>query len=71
VGINSRIVEQGVNGFLASSESEWTQALEYLRDNPEKRRQMGVAGRKKFEREYDLKVAAPQLLHLLESAALH
>ncbi len=70
VGINSQIVEQGVNGFLASTESEWTKALEYLRDNPEERKQMGVAGRKKFEREYDLKVAAPQLLHLLESVAL-
>lgn len=70
VGINCQIVEPGVNGFLASSESEWTQALEYLRDNPEKRKQMGIAGRKKVETEYDLAVTAPQLLHLLESAAL-
>lgn len=70
VGINSQIVEHGINGFLASSESEWTQALEYLRDNPEERKQMGIAGRKKVEAEYDLAVTAPQLLHLLESAAL-
>lgn len=70
VGINSQIVEHGVNGFLASSESEWTQALEYLRDHPEERKQMGIAARKKVETEYDLAVTAPQLLHLLESAAL-
>jgi glycosyltransferase involved in cell wall biosynthesis len=69
VGVNSRIVEHGVNGFLASSESEWLQALRYLRDNPVERRQMGIAGRKKVEREYDLEVTAPQLLQLLEMAA--
>lgn len=69
VGINRQIVEHGVNGFLASSESEWQQALEYLRDNPGKRKQMGIAGRKKVEREYDLEVTSPQLLHLLQVAA--
>ncbi|MFN8380555.1 MAG: glycosyltransferase family 4 protein [Anaerolineales bacterium] len=71
VGINRQIVEHGVNGFLASSEREWTQALEYLHNNPKERRQMGDAGRKKFEREYDLKVTAPQLLQFLEATALH
>lgn len=70
VGINRQIVEHGVNGFLASSVDEWTQALEYLRDNPKERKQMGEAGRKKFEREYDLKVTAPQLLQFLGAAAL-
>ena len=70
VGINRQIVEHGVNGFLASSESEWTYALEYLRDNPDKRIQMGIAGRKKFEREYDLEVTAPRLLQYLEMAVV-
>ncbi len=71
VGINRRIVDHDVNGFLADSESEWTHALEFLRDNPEAGRQMGSAGRIKFESEFDLKVTAPQLLALLKQAARH
>lgn len=70
VGINNQIVEHGVNGFLAASENEWTQALEYLRDNPEVRKQMGIAGRKKVEKEYTLEVTAPQLLASLKQVAL-
>ena len=67
VGVNSTIVEHGVNGFLANSKKEWSNALTLLRDNPELRKKMGEAGRKKVENEYCLQVTQPLLLTLLRS----
>jgi glycosyltransferase involved in cell wall biosynthesis len=67
VGVNRQIVEQGVNGFLASSLDEWQTALSYLRDNPDARRKMGQAGREKFEAQFSLQVTAPKLAALLAS----
>lgn len=68
VGVNRQIVEHGVTGFLAESEQDWQKALIFLRENPEKRRKMGMAGRVKMEREYSLQAATPKLASLLRSA---
>jgi len=68
VGVNRQIVEHGVTGFLAESEQDWQKALIFLRENPEKRREMGMAGRAKMEREYSLQAATPKLASLLRSA---
>lgn len=68
VGVNRQIVEHGVTGFLVNNQDEWLQALLYLRDNPVRRREMGLAGRKKMEAEYSLQTAAPKLATLLQSA---
>lgn len=67
VGINGKIVEEGVNGFLAAGPEDWTRALCALRDNPALRERMGREARKKVEREYCLQVTAPRLLRLLQS----
>lgn len=69
VGMNAEIVEHGVNGFLAKTEAEWTQALRALRDDPKMRRDMGQAGRALVERKFSLEVTAPRLLELLSQAA--
>ena len=61
VGVNSEIVEHGVNGFLASTDAEWRKAITTLLQDPDLRRNMGVAGRQKVEREYSLQVWAPKL----------
>jgi glycosyltransferase involved in cell wall biosynthesis len=68
VGVNCRIVEHGVNGFLANTPEEWVRAILTLKESPELRRRMGAAGRKKVEREYSLNTAAPKLISLLRSA---
>lgn len=65
VGVNSKIVDHGVNGFLASTGYEWYQALSTLRDNPQLRRDMGEAARRKVEREYCLEVTAPRLFDIM------
>jgi glycosyltransferase involved in cell wall biosynthesis len=69
VGVNSRIVEQGMTGFLASSTAEWQQALVRLYQGPNLRRALGKAGRKKVEQEYSLQAAAPRLFKILSAAA--
>ena len=67
VGVNQQIVEPRVNGFLATSSQDWYTALRDLRDNIQKRKMMGQAGRQKAEQMYNLQVTAPRLLNLLSS----
>lgn len=67
VGANLEIVEDRVNGFLASSPEEWVHALSFLRDNPDTRVRMGHAGRRKVEEEYCTQLMAPRLAGLLRS----
>jgi glycosyltransferase involved in cell wall biosynthesis len=69
VGANTRIVDQGKTGFLASSNQEWEKALLTLFHDISLRTRLGNAGRKKVEQEYSLQVAAPRLLEILNSAA--
>jgi glycosyltransferase involved in cell wall biosynthesis len=69
VGVNSRIVEQGKTGFLASSTAEWVQALVMLSQNANLRSDLGKAGRKKVEQKYSLQVTAPRLFEILADAA--
>ena len=69
VGVNSKIVDHGTNGFLARSKEEWLEALTTLRDNTELRKKLGEAGRKKVEKVYSLQVTAPRLLAILKSVA--
>lgn len=68
VGANSKIVEHGVNGYLANSKREWLEALDILFATPELRYEMGVSGRGKVENEFCLQVTAPRLLNMLRSA---
>lgn len=67
VGVNSEIVTHGENGFLASTEAEWTEALGRLLSDPDLRRRMGEAGRRRVEERYSLQVQQPRLLALFRS----
>ena len=69
VGVNTTLVEHGVNGFLATSLGEWESALRTLATDPALRHRMGQAGRVKVERDYSLQVAAPKLAGWLVEAA--
>ena len=69
VGVNRRIVEEGVNGFLATTTEDWIRGLATLRRDPPTRQRMGEAGRRKVEMEYCTQVTAPRLAALLRSAA--
>ena len=72
VGANRRIVENGVQGFLAKTDAEWLAALETLAGDAETRQRFGRSGHDKVAREYSLHIAAPRLagwLHELAGSA--
>jgi len=52
VGVNTEIIQDGVNGFLASSDEEWTEKLTLLIENPELRYKLGKAGRQTVIEKY-------------------
>jgi glycosyltransferase involved in cell wall biosynthesis len=70
VGVNRQIVVQGETGFLASSETEWLEALRRLRDDPARRQSMGAAARARVEAEFSLAVTAPKLIEAIRSIPL-
>jgi glycosyltransferase involved in cell wall biosynthesis len=69
VGVNRRIVEPGVHGFLASSSQQWVQALTDLVQDASLRARMGAEGRRRVENFYSTQVVAPRLARLLLQAA--
>ena len=69
VGVNTEIVDHGVNGFLANTADEWRSALETLIGDPELRRRMGRAGREKVERKFSLEVQGPRVIGHLTGLA--
>jgi glycosyltransferase involved in cell wall biosynthesis len=52
VGMNIEIVQNGINGYLASTEEEWIEKLSALIDSPQLRQQIGNMGRKTVEEHY-------------------
>ena len=62
------IVEDGVTGYLAPQRNVelLAEKLELLIMNPELRRQMGEAGRKKFEKEFTLEIFEQRLIAILQ-----
>jgi glycosyltransferase involved in cell wall biosynthesis len=69
VGVNCQLVQDGVNGFLASSDEEWTRALARLIESPTLRREIGLRGRETVEAGYSLEVVAPRLIEILRQVA--
>ena len=45
VGVNSEIIEDGVNGFLADDHKEWVEKLSALIESSALREKLGKAGR--------------------------
>ena len=53
-GTNYRIMENGIQGFLASTNEEWLKGLSILVDDIEMRRRMGTAGRERVEKLFSI-----------------
>lgn len=69
VGVNSRIIQQGERGFLATAETEWSDAIGALMSDHTLRRQFAQAGRAYCEQHYSLTVWLPVLLQLFEKVS--
>jgi glycosyltransferase involved in cell wall biosynthesis len=65
VGVNTQIVTEGVNGFLAANVAEWSSALGSLVRDPCMRARFGAAGRAKVEGEYSVQANVPRVARWL------
>jgi len=66
VGVNKEIIEDGINGYLASTPEEWIIALSKLVNDENLRKQMGEKGRALVEKNYSLQIQAPKLAQLFK-----
>jgi glycosyltransferase involved in cell wall biosynthesis len=69
VGVNNEIIEDGVSGLLAKSESEWRDRLRRLIADADARRRIGAAGRTRIEAQYSLRANAPAVVSVFAQAA--
>lgn len=67
VGVNCHIIDDGLNGFLAGSAHEWTEALLKLHENALLGQQMGAAARVTVETHYCVQVTVAKLAAIFES----
>lgn len=61
VGVNSEIIDENRNGFVAQQTEEWVAALRTLLQNPELRKQMGERGRETVAQKYSIQANYPVL----------
>ncbi|MBL7952474.1 MAG: glycosyltransferase family 4 protein [Flavobacteriales bacterium] len=54
VGVNSTIINDGENGFLATDTAEWVEKVSRLVEDPELRRRIGAAARRTVEDHYSV-----------------
>jgi glycosyltransferase involved in cell wall biosynthesis len=68
IGVNSQIVDNARNGFLAATTGQWQSALEQLLLDSDLRRTLGQAARRTVEAEYSVDVHFPRFVAALEEA---
>ena len=62
VGVNEDIIEDGENGFLATTADEWVQKLSRLIESAELRSEVGAAARRTVEERYSVESQKPTYL---------
>jgi glycosyltransferase involved in cell wall biosynthesis len=67
VGVNTEIIQDGDNGFIADTEAEWIEKLGSLIRSRELRERLGRAGRATVEQKYSATVQAPRVLEILKA----
>ena len=63
----AKIIKPGINGFLASTEEDWEDAINRLLEKPQLKFIMGNAGRMLVENEYCIQVTSQKLIPLLHN----
>ena len=66
VGVNTIIIDNGVNGFLCNSSEEWEAALTELIENESLRKRMGELGRSKVLQRYSVESNSATFLSLFD-----
>ncbi|GAG47417.1 unnamed protein product [marine sediment metagenome] len=65
MGASADYVRPGESGLHATSEAEWVDAIRQLADDAALRERLGRAGRRRVEREFDVRVLETRLLDLV------
>ncbi|HYU77379.1 MAG TPA: glycosyltransferase [Vicinamibacterales bacterium] len=68
VGVNREIVQDGINGFLASTPEEWVEKLDRLLTDEALRARMRLAARRTIEERYSIQVTGPRLVDVFNEA---
>jgi len=68
VGVNAEIVRHGENGFLAATAEEWEEHLGKLLQDPELRRRLGEAARRRIAAAYSVQVWLPYFVEVFGRA---
>jgi glycosyltransferase involved in cell wall biosynthesis len=66
IGVNDSIIQDGINGFKASTLGDWERHLEFLATHEQERLEMGFSGRSLVESNYGLHVYQYKWLELLK-----
>jgi glycosyltransferase involved in cell wall biosynthesis len=67
VGVHLEMVREGENGYLAETPEQWLAAVRRLAGDPELRRRMGAAGRRRVEMDYSVARGAALWSAVLDS----
>lgn len=68
VGMNTEVVSEGHNGFLAKDAADWFNALEELSNGKDKCRTFGSSGRQLIERSFTVQSQLEKLVTLLRES---
>lgn len=66
VGMNTKVVHPGENGFLADDQNQWLKSLEEIISDSRKCHTFGVHGRQLIEKEYTVQSSAQKLIEILK-----
>ena len=67
VGVNTDIIQDDQNGFIASTEDEWVDKLSRLLRSHELRQRLGQAGRSTVEQKYSAITQTPRVYEIFKS----
>ena len=67
VGVNTDIIQDDQNGFIASTEDEWVDKLSRLLRSRELRQRLGQAGRATIEQKYSAITQSPRVYEIFKS----
>jgi glycosyltransferase involved in cell wall biosynthesis len=70
VGVNTDIIEDGQNGFLASAHHEWVEKLSRLIESAELRKKLGVNGRRTVTDKYSVDAHKEKYLEIFNELIL-
>ena len=66
IGENKYLIEEGANGFLASSAKEWQKKIELLINDIDLRKKIASKGKKTIQDRYSLEKNSAELLQIIE-----